>query len=107
MPLNLLGDFGGGATYLVMGILAIEPAFYARLLDGLGLEDDPAAQNDRDRWPGLRRRTADAFATRTRQEWTDLFAETDACVAPVLSLAEAPRHPHVAARAASSSATVG
>lgn len=167
VPLNLVGDFGGGSTYLVIGLLAallearatgrgqvvdaaivdgashllaaihtllgsgrwrdergvnlldgstpyyavyatsdgghmavgaIEPKFYAQLLDGLGVDLDPAAQNDRSTWPEVRRRFAEVFATRTRAEWTAVFESTDACVAPVLSLHEAAEHPHVAAR---------
>jgi alpha-methylacyl-CoA racemase len=166
-PLNLVGDFGGGSTYLVIGVLAallearstgrgqvvdaaivdgtshllaaihtllgsgrwrdergvnlldgstpyyavyatadgahmavgaIEPKFYAQLVDLLGVDVDPARQNDRSTWPRTRERFAAAFATRTRDEWTAVFTDTDACVAPVLSLTEAASHPHVAAR---------
>jgi alpha-methylacyl-CoA racemase len=161
IPLNLLGDFAGGAMYLAVGILAalrhaaetghgqvvdasivdgvahlstmvhgllaagrwrdergvnlldggrpfydvyatgdgrhvavgpLEPQFFAELLTRLGLAglrpDDPA----------LRARLAATFATRTRDEWAAFFADSDACVAPVLSLTEAPDHPHLAAR---------
>lgn len=49
-------------------------------------------------WPGLRERIGDAFAQRTRDEWTKIFEGTDACVAPVLGLTEAADHPHLAAR---------
>jgi alpha-methylacyl-CoA racemase len=169
IPLNLLGDFGGGGTYLVIGVLAallavrggapgqvvdaaivdgtasllamthgllaaglwaderganlldggapfysvyatsdgrymavgaLEAKFYAELLGGLGLagEEDPAGQHDRDRWPALRERIAAAFARRTQAEWTEVFAESDACVAPVLGLREAADHPHIRAR---------
>lgn len=170
IPLNLLGDFGGGSTYLVIGILAaltearatgsgqvvdaaivdgtahllatihqllgsgrwqdrrgvnlldggtpyysvyetadggymavgaLEPKFYATLLATLEIPPevaDPADQQDRRRWPELRELFARTFATRTRAEWTEIFDGTDACVAPVLSLLEAPSHPHVAAR---------
>jgi alpha-methylacyl-CoA racemase len=167
-PLNLVGDFGGGSMFLVMGVLAalwerersgagqvidaamvdgvsalaqmfwslracglwtdqrganlldsgvpyydtyacsdgqyiavgaLEPQFYAALLDGLGLTDaglpdrlDPAG------WPVLRQRFAEAFASRSRDEWMAVFDGTDACVAPVLSFAEVPAHPHIAAR---------
>jgi len=169
IPLNLVGDFGGGALYLVVGCLAalhvarstgrgqvvdaaivdgaahlttmfcgpladggwraergsnlldggapfydvyataddghmavgaLEPQFYAELLRILGLADaDLPAQHDVSGWPVLRDRFAATFATRTRAEWTELFDGTDACVAPVLSLAEAQHHPHLAARA--------
>ncbi|MEV7431869.1 CaiB/BaiF CoA-transferase family protein [Nocardioides sp. NPDC092400] len=167
IPMNLVGDFGGGATYLVMGVLAallearatgrgqvvdaaivdgaahllagthglvntgtwrdergvnmldggapyyavyatadgghmavgaIEPKFFAQLLVGLGLDLDASAQDDRARWPEIRRRIAEVFAGRTRAEWTEVFEPTDACVAPVLSMMEAASHPHVAHR---------
>jgi alpha-methylacyl-CoA racemase len=170
IPLNLVGDFGGGSTYLVMGILAalleargtgrgqvvdaaivdgtshllavihtllgqgrwvdergvnmldggrpyyavyetadgehmavgaLEPQFYAQLLNLLEVPlgvADPAAQEDTERWPALRKTLAEAFRSRTRAEWTEVFTGTDACVAPVLSLREAAAHPHVAAR---------
>ena len=167
-PLNLVGDYGGGALYLAFGILAalleartsgrgqvvdaamvdgaaslatsafsqlasgtlverrganvldggapwyrayetadgkyvavgaIEPKFYAELLRVLGLGSEPLpAQHDRAGWPLLRDRFAAVFRTKTRDEWSALFAGTDACVAPVLTLAEAPAHPHNAAR---------
>ena len=78
---------------------ALEPQFYALLLDKLGL-DDPAfrAQSDRSMWPRLRTALADAFARRTRQEWCVILQGTDSCFAPVLDLAEAPAHPHNASR---------
>ncbi|TDC99505.1 CoA transferase [Saccharopolyspora terrae] len=167
IPLNLIGDFGGGGAYLVIGILAaldearrsgrgqvvdaaivdgtahllagthmmlaaggwadqrgvnlldggapfysvyetadgrymavgaLEPKFYVELLGKLGLDEDPARQNDRSRWPELRRRIADAFVRRTQEEWNEVFAQSDACVAPVLSLREAAEHPHIKAR---------
>ncbi|MFI6225966.1 CaiB/BaiF CoA transferase family protein [Micromonospora echinospora] len=168
IPLNLVGDFGGGALYLVVGCLAalhvagttgrgqvvdaaivdgtahlttmfagllangawqpergrnlldggapfydvyptadgghmavgaLEPQFYAELLRLLGLADaDLPAQHDVAGWPVLRARFAEVFAGRTRDEWTELFEGTDACVAPVLSLAEAQHHPHLVAR---------
>ncbi|GGS27184.1 CoA transferase [Streptomyces humidus] len=167
IPLNLVGDFGGGGTYLVIGVLAalreaertgrgqvvdaaivdgtahllagthmllatgmwqdergvnlldggapfyavyetsdgrhmavgaLEPKFYAELLAVLGLDEDPAAQHDRTRWPRLRERIAGAFAGRTRSEWTQAFSASDACVAPVMSLREAAGHPHLKAR---------
>jgi alpha-methylacyl-CoA racemase len=169
IPLNLVGDFGGGALYLVVGVLAalreaehtgrgqvvdaaivdgaahlatmffgmlgsglwedrrganmldsgapfydtyetadgrhmavgaIEPQFFAefvRLL-GLAVEREAPAQWDRASWPGLRQRIGEAFARRTRDEWTGVFEGADACVSPVLSLTEAPHHPHLAER---------
>ena len=81
--------------YVAVG--AIEPQFYAQLLDGLGLTL-PGDQLDEACWPANRRAFEDAFATRTRDEWAELFDGTDACVAPVLSLREAPHHPHMVAR---------
>jgi alpha-methylacyl-CoA racemase len=169
VPLNLLGDFGGGALYLAFGILAalrhvaqggpgqvidcamtegvvstmgmiygrfalgswrderetniidggahfyqnyecadgrwisigsIESPFYRALLEALGLGDDPgfAGQMDRARWPELRRRLEAIFLTRTRDEWCARFEGTEICFAPLLGLAEAPGHPHNAAR---------
>jgi alpha-methylacyl-CoA racemase len=168
VPLNLVGDFGGGALYLAVGILAalreadrtgqgqvvdaaivdgtahlatavhgflaagtwtdrrgsnlldtgapfydvyetadgrhmavgpLEPQFCSELLRLTGLDgpDDPA-QYDFARWPELRARLTSTFATRTQAEWTHTFDGSDACVAPVLSLHEAPDHPHLAAR---------
>ena len=167
-PLNLVGDFGGGAMPLVIGLLAalweaqrsgqgqvvdaamtdgvavlstmiygfkanglwrdereanlldggapfygcyacadgrhvavgaLEPQFFEALLKGLGL--DPALGADRwsrKAWPALRAAFTQTFARRPRDEWAALFAETDACVTPVLSLGEAPHHPHNVAR---------
>lgn len=83
--------------YVAVG--ALEPQFYAQLLDGLGI--DPAelpAQMDRSGWPEIRARLAATFATRSRDEWAAVFAGTDACVTPVLSFAEAAGHEHLAAR---------
>ncbi|MEH3156180.1 MAG: CaiB/BaiF CoA-transferase family protein [Gordonia paraffinivorans] len=167
-PLNLVGDFGGGSMFLVVGVLAalvergvsgrgqvvdaamvdgasvlgqmmwafrgtglwqdrrgvnlldtgapyyevyetsdgrymavgaIEPQFYAQLIQGLGLADaDLPDQNDLARWPELRARFTETFATRTRDEWAAVFDGTDACTTPVLDFTEAPAHPHLAAR---------
>jgi alpha-methylacyl-CoA racemase len=83
--------------YVAVG--ALEPQFYAELLDGLGL--DPAAlpaQHDQAGWPALRAAFTTAFAGRTRDEWAAVFAGRDACVTPVLSFAEAPAHPQLAER---------
>jgi alpha-methylacyl-CoA racemase len=167
-PVNLVGDFGGGSTFLVIGVLAalfeashsgqgqvvdaaivdgassltallhgllaadrwidrrgenfldtgvpwydnyqtsddewmsvgaLEPKFYAEFTTLLGLDPETAAlRADPSGWPRLRAAIADAFAGRTRQQWADVFEGTDACVAPVLSLSEAAKHPHLAAR---------
>ena len=78
---------------------AIEPQFYAVLLDGLGLTGAlPGGQHDVSAWPEHRRRIAEVIATRTRDEWAAVFEDTDACLTPVLSLREAPLHPHMSAR---------
>ncbi len=167
VPANLLGDFGGGSLYLVVGLLAalreaertgrgqvvdaavtdgaahlttllhglgaagrwrdergvnlldtgapfydvypaadgrhlavgaLEPQFYAEFIRLLAPGDDLPDQYDRARWPHLRARIAAAFATRTQREWARVFEGTEACVAPVLSLAEAQMHPQLAAR---------
>jgi alpha-methylacyl-CoA racemase len=86
--------------YLAVG--ALEPKFYAALLAGLELAGDDSlpGQYDRAGWPVLRARLAAAFRGRTQAEWGEVFAGTDACVAPVLGPAEAPAHPHNAARGA-------
>jgi alpha-methylacyl-CoA racemase len=168
VPLNLVGDFGGGAMMLAMGVLAalnerhrsgggqvvesamsdgalalmalfyamrdadhwiderganqpqggapfyrcyetldggylavgaVENKFYADLIDGLRL--DPAlvaTQNDQSEWPALHPVFAAAFKARSRAEWEAVFATRDACVTPVLSMAEAPDYPHNAER---------
>ncbi|HSV72052.1 MAG TPA: CaiB/BaiF CoA-transferase family protein [Methylibium sp.] len=77
---------------------AIEPQFQAELLQRLGLAGDFTAPVERPDWPRLRARLTSVFATRTRADWTAVFEGSDACVAPVLSFAEAPRHPQHAAR---------
>lgn len=168
-PLNLVGDFGGGAMLLLVGVLAalweaqrsgrgqvvdaamvdgaallmsifhglyaqgmwqpqergvslldtgapfydvyrtaddgwlaiacLEPQFYAAWLDMAGLaEADLPAQYDVTGWPTLRERFAAVVASRTRAEWAERVAGTDACVAPVLTFQEAAVHPHLAAR---------
>ncbi|WTZ06000.1 CoA transferase [Micromonospora sp. NBC_01392] len=85
--------------YVAVG--ALEPQFYAELvrLTGFPLDgDDAPDRDDPANWPALRAAWARLFRTRTRDEWAELLAGTDACVAPVLDWAEAPRHPHLAAR---------
>ena len=73
---------------------AIEPQFYAELVEGLGLAgDELPAGATRQRGRALKEGFAAVFRTRTRDEWAKLFADTDACVAPVLSLTEAPAAP--------------
>ena len=167
-PLNLAGDFGGGALYAAFGILAalferersgrgqivdaamvdgaaslmtfvqglaaagwwrdereanlidggapfyrcyetrdgkwvalgaIEPEFYDAFLKLTGLDDEALPKRmDRGRWPELTGRFQRLFLTRSREEWCELLEGTNACFAPVLSLEEAPGHPHMAAR---------
>jgi alpha-methylacyl-CoA racemase len=167
-PLNLVADYGGGAMFLIFGVLAalverersgqgqvidaamidgvsammgvfrmfrhndqwsdrrednlldggapfyrcyetsdgkavavgpIEPQFHAELNAGLGLDPpDPRARMDRRLWPGQGAEYAALFRQRTRDEWASLFADTDACVAPVLDMEEAVSHPQQAAR---------
>jgi alpha-methylacyl-CoA racemase len=167
-PLNLVGDYGGGSLYLVMGMLAalleartsgngqvvdaaicdgvlslmtnnhshtlrglyqeqrssnmldggapyycayatadghcislgaIEPKFFGLMCKKLELPEQLwDAQNDRTRWPSLRRAIASAVARRTRDEWCRLLEGTDVCFAPVLTLQESATHPHIQAR---------
>ncbi len=167
-PLNLVGDFGGGALYLVVGVLAalleasksgkgqvvdtamvdgaaslmsmffdmtamgrwvegrernfldggahfygvyecacgnfisigsIEPQFYALLRQHAGLSDTAFdAQMDRNAWPALKDKLEQVFKAKTRDEWCRIMEGTDICFAPVLTMAEAPKHPHMAAR---------
>ena len=82
-----------------LAIGAIEPQFWAVVVDVLGLADAPE-QFDQSQWPELRRRVADAVATRSRDEWAAVFEPLDACVSPVLALGEAATHPHMSARGA-------
>ena len=168
IPLNLIGDFGGGALYLAMGMLAamleasrsgrgqvvdaamidgsasmmtlfygmfaggmwrdqrgsnmldsgapfirtyatkdhkcvvvctVENRFFRTLLDSLGVTDiDPKDQYDENTWPAQGKIFERIFLTKTRAEWTDILEGTDSCFAPVLSLSEAPEHPHNKAR---------
>ncbi len=83
--------------YITVG--AIEPPFYALLLEKMGLSDvDPAHQMNRASWPALKVRLAEAFASKSSRHWTRELEGTDACFAPVLTLGEAARHPHNASR---------
>ncbi|MEA3180346.1 MAG: alpha-methylacyl-CoA racemase [Gammaproteobacteria bacterium] len=109
---------GGGAHYYEvyetsdgghLAVAAIEPQFYRAFLQRLGLSGErwsaagyPAsdARVTEQEWPALKAELAARFRTKTRDEWCTLFAGTDACVTPVLTLAEAARHPHNIARRA-------
>src|SRR3954463_5532629 len=167
-PLNLVGDFGGGALYLVVGVLAalleasksgkgqvvdaamcdgaaslmsmffdmtaaggwvhggeqnsldggahfygiykcscghfisigsIEPQFYALLRQHADLTDaDFDAQMDRKAWPSLKDKLTKVFKSKSREDWCKIMEGTDICFAPILTMAEAPDHPHMAAR---------
>ena len=78
---------------------AIEPQFYAEMLERLGLDPDEfATQYDRAQWPTLSEKVAQVVATRTRDQWDSALAGTDVCYAPVLSAFEAVEHPHNVAR---------
>jgi len=74
---------------------AMEPRFYRAFMTGLGFtDDDMPPQDDQARWESLTDLVADIFRGRTRAEWLDVFDGTEACVTPVLSLGDAPDHPH-------------
>jgi len=78
-----------------MAVGANEPQFYAAFLEGLKLAgEELPPQWDSSAWPAMKERIAKIFRTKTREEWTRIFAEHDACVTPVLRPAEAPRHPY-------------
>lgn len=83
-----------------ISIGSLEPQFYALLLEKTGLKDDPefAAQMNSANWTMLKGRLTALFKTRSRDEWCEIMEMTDVCFAPVLSMSEAPLHPHNAAR---------
>ncbi|MFB7991872.1 CaiB/BaiF CoA transferase family protein [Streptomyces sp. NPDC056002] len=81
-----------------MAVGALEQQFYDEFIALLGIADTVPARKDLARWGELRDAVAARFRSRTREEWTAVFEGSDACVAPVLSLREAPGHPHLAAR---------
>ena len=101
---NLLD--GGSPFYAVyetadakwVAVGALEGKFFANLVRELGIDFDPALQNDVAQWPRLRDLLAAAFRSRTRDEWATHFAGSDACVSPVLGLREGATHPHLAER---------
>jgi alpha-methylacyl-CoA racemase len=87
----------GDGLYLAVG--AIESKFFQELARRIGLdEEDVRRQHDREHWPALRARMSAIFKTRTRAEWCTILEGTDSCVTPVLTLEEAPRHPHMTGR---------
>ncbi len=82
-----------------LAVGAIEPQFYACLLQKLGISDPAySAQWDQAQWPALKEKLGAVLATRGRDEWCALLEGTDACVTPVLDMDEAPQHPHHLAR---------
>ena len=83
----------------MVSVGAIEPAFRAVLLAKLQLANDPAFADDDASMEAERRdKVARVFATKTRDQWAELFSATDGCVSPVLSMDEAEAHPHARAR---------
>ena len=92
------GTYGcADGKFLAVG--PIEPQFFALFVQGIGLDAaDFSRRGDAAAWPALRARIATALLTRTRDEWAAVFDGSDACVAPVLTMAEAPQHPHNVAR---------
>ena len=84
-----------------VSIGSIEPQFYAELLrlTGLDADDSMPRQQDRTQWPALKERFTDLFLTKSRDEWCEIMEHTDVCFAPVLSIVEAPQHPHNVERA--------
>jgi alpha-methylacyl-CoA racemase len=101
------GLLDGGAPYYDlyetadgqhMSVGALEPQFYAELLDGLELSDLPD-RDDVSHWGAIRSAFTARFKERTQAEWTDVFDGSDACVAPVIPVSRAAAHPHLAARA--------
>ena len=82
-----------------ISIGSIEPQFYALLRQHAGLSGaDFDAQMDRKAWPAFKQKLAEVFKTKTRDEWCTIMEGTDICFAPILTMAEAPDHPHMAAR---------
>jgi alpha-methylacyl-CoA racemase len=82
-----------------VSIGALEPQFYAELLDRTGLaQEELPKQMDKEGWPLLRARFAEVMKSKTRAEWVDLLEGTDVCFAPVLRMSEAVEHPQVVAR---------
>lgn len=85
-----------------LSVGALEPQFFQLMVEITGVADDGegpvAPQSDREAWPAMKRRLAAVFKSKTLAQWCERFEGTDACVAPVLDMDEAPAHPHLAAR---------
>jgi alpha-methylacyl-CoA racemase len=78
-----------------VSIGSIEPQFYAQLLELTGLAGQELPfQHDRSQWPAMKERLAAVFRSKTRDEWCSIMEGSDVCFAPVLSMTEAPHHPH-------------
>lgn len=100
--------FDGGAHFYsvyecadgqFLGVGAVEPQFYALMLELMGMDRDTFSdQWNEAEWPRFRNALARTFRTKTRDEWDAIFAGTDACVSPVLSMSEVASHPHNRAR---------
>ena len=92
------GSYGtSDGKFIAVG--AIEPQFYDSLLKVMGIDGERLPdQNERAAWPQMRKRFAKVFATRTRDEWVASAAGRDACLAPVLTIDEAPLHPQMQGR---------
>ena len=90
------------ADGLWLSVCPLEPQFYRTFIDRLGLSKDPdflpARQYDTSHWPRMKARLTEIFSCQPRTHWEALFADSDDCVWPVLTLEEAPRHPHNQAR---------
>lgn len=104
-----VNEADGGAPYYniyecsdgkFIAVAAVESKFYHAFLKRIGLESDPAFSDQKNpaSWPNARRRVSEKLKARTRDDWCAYFADEDACVTPVLSLSEAPFHPHNARR---------
>jgi len=86
-----------------ISVCPLEPQFYQTFVTRLGLGNDPdfaGRQYDTARWPSMKQRLVDIFASAPRAHWEQLFDDTDDCVWPVLTLRDAPQHPHNLAREA-------
>jgi alpha-methylacyl-CoA racemase len=82
--------------YVAVG--AVEPVFFRALVEALGVDVNPDDQLNRSRWPDIHAKLAAAIRTRTRDEWAEVFTTVDACVSPVLTLAEAASDPQITSR---------